>query len=41
MSPSMTMWLSGANAVANRARGQAIAAAKHQAAAPAKETAQV
>ena len=39
MNPFMSMWLSGANAVANRARGQAMAAAKRQAAALAKETA--
>jgi hypothetical protein len=41
MNPFMSMWLSGANAVANRARGQAMAAAKRQATALAEETAQV
>jgi hypothetical protein len=39
--PFMSMWLSGANAAANRARGHATAAAKRQGAALAKDTAHV
>jgi truncated hemoglobin YjbI len=39
--PFMSMCLSGANAVANRARGHATAAAKQDGAAMAKETARV
>jgi len=37
--PFMSMWLSGANAVANRARGQATAAAKRHGVAVAKKAA--
>jgi hypothetical protein len=39
--PFMSMWLSGANAAANRTRGHATAAAKRQGAALAKYTAHV
>lgn len=39
--PIMSMWLSGANAVANRTRGHATAAAKRQGAALAKDAARV
>ena len=39
--PFVSMWLSGANAVANRARGHATAAAKRQGAALSKDTARV
>ena len=39
--PFMSMWLSRANAVANRARGHATAAAKRQGAALAKDAARV
>ncbi len=39
--PFMSMWLSGANAVANRARGRATAAAKRQGVALAKDSARL
>jgi hypothetical protein len=39
--PFMSMWLRGANAVANRVRGHATAAAKRQGAALAKDIARV
>lgn len=39
--PFMSLWLSGANTVGNRARSQATAAAKRQAAVLAKDTARV
>jgi hypothetical protein len=35
--PFMSLWLSGANTVANRARGQASAAAKRQSATVARQ----
>ena len=35
--PFMSLWLSGANAVANRARGHAMAAAKRQGVAMARQ----
>jgi hypothetical protein len=35
--PFMSLWLSGANAVANRARGQATAAVKRRSGAIAKQ----
>jgi hypothetical protein len=37
--PFMSMWLSGANTVANRARGHAAAAAKRQGSAAARQAA--
>jgi hypothetical protein len=37
--PFMSLWLSGANAVVNRARGEATATAKRQGASLAKSTA--